>query len=234
MMLTTAKLGFSNAECERVCKALHRDGVCRADKPLSDAFAGLLFDALSAHSWGSVAKIKKNRLAGISQEDEVRLKPFVEAQAAERFGYLYDHLPWEKPGTATQPRCKAFDRLHEEWNAPEALEKWSIIAQGAPVTGLEMNATRFRPGHFLTPHTDGKVGTRVAAFVLSLETNWHPHWGGQTHIEDNHGETQVLTPKFNTLTLFTVPRDHFVAQVANYAPRGRIAISGWLLNETTG
>ena len=26
----------------------------------------------------------------------------------------------------------------------------------------------------------------------------------------------------------------FVAQVANYAPRGRIAIRGWLLNETTG
>lgn len=231
--MTTAdpSLAFSSDDCHRICEELHRDGVCRAQGPLSDAFAKTLFNSLDEHDWGFVAKIKKNRIAAKSSEDEARFKPFIEAQAGHKFGYLYDHLPWEQPDAARQARCAAFDQLKEAWTRPAALELWSIVGRGAPVTDLQMNATRFRPGHFLAPHTDGVDGTRLAAFVLSLESEWRPHWGGQTHIDDNHGATQVLAPQFNTLTLFTVPRDHFVAQVATYAPRGRIAISGWLMSE---
>ena len=39
--------------------------------------------------------------------------------------------------------------------------------------------------------------------------------------------TDVFVPRFNTLSIFTVPQFHAVSCVAPYAPMGRLAITGW-------
>ena len=38
-----------------------------------------------------------------------------------------------------------------------------------------------------------------------------------------------FNPVFNSLSLFRVPQDHSVTQVTSFAPRDRLAISGWFL-----
>jgi SM-20-related protein len=46
------------------------------------------------------------------------------------------------------------------------------------------------------------------------------------HDQDGH-VTRGLSPSFNGLTLFTVPRVHSVAPVAAYAAAPRLSIVGW-------
>lgn len=66
-------------------------------------------------------------------------------------------------------------------------------------------------------------------YVLNLTRIWRPDWGGTLHFMEQDGRvTETVTPKFNTLTLFTVPALHYVAPVAPYAIAERYSITGWL------
>jgi Rps23 Pro-64 3,4-dihydroxylase Tpa1-like proline 4-hydroxylase len=94
----------------------------------------------------------------------------------------------------------------------------------------DAQATRYRPGHVLTGHDDAAEGkNRLYAYVLNLTREWRPDWGGALvfpgpdgHIEEGYA------PAFNALNLFAVPMRHAVTQVASFAPRDRLSITGWL------
>ncbi len=99
------------------------------------------------------------------------------------------------------------------------------------VTGVDASATQFRPGHYLTRHTDSPRGqNRKLAFVLGLTRNWHPDWGGLLQFYHPDGTPNLaFAPGFNTLDLFSVDKVHAVTYVAPYAGGPRSAISGWYL-----
>lgn len=171
--------------------------------------------------------------AGMDALDTVRRAQFdtlVHETARNGFQYLFDNCPLydlARAGMLTDPVLKtAFDTVRSE----------AFLSLARAVTGhdeisfADAQATRFRPGHFLTAHDDDAHGKgRVAAYVLNLTPDWRPDFGGQLQFFNAHGDVaEAYVPRFNALSLFKVPADHAVSVVAPFAPGARYAITGWL------
>jgi Rps23 Pro-64 3,4-dihydroxylase Tpa1-like proline 4-hydroxylase len=99
-------------------------------------------------------------------------------------------------------------------------------------TQMDAQLTKYSPGCFLKQHCDTRIGdgeVRHAALIISLTKNWRSDFGGLLHVQNDKGEiVKTLTPEFNTLNILSIPFDHFVSQVANYANRIRFSLIGWL------
>jgi hypothetical protein len=95
---------------------------------------------------------------------------------------------------------------------------------------VDAQATRYRPGHFLTTHTDEAPGKgRLFAYVLNFTPVWRLDWGGLLVFRDQDGHVaEGYTPAFNALNIFRVPQDHAVTPVAPYARGDRLSITGWI------
>lgn len=93
--------------------------------------------------------------------------------------------------------------------------------------------TRYRPGDFIGLHNDigSERSDRLTAYTIGLTRRWRSDWGGQLLFHDDAGDiTRGFAPRWNTLTLFSVPQMHSVAPVAAYATAPRLSIVGWLRN----
>ncbi len=149
--------------------------------------------------------------------------------AATSFQYLYENYPVADIHAAGQLNRSALAAMFDLMNAPETL----ALLRG--VTGLradfcDMQATRYGPGHFLTVHDDDAgARNRTFAYVLGLTEGWSPVWGGQLQFLDSaHSNVEAaFVPRFNTLSIFAVPAPHHVSQVAGFAPKGRVSLTGW-------
>ncbi len=109
------------------------------------------------------------------------------------------------------------------------------------ITGLQitqlrtMFLSRYRSGHFLSPHSD--KGNGKIAFVINLSKNWLPQYGGNLHFlsEDRQTIIETWTPAFNNMVIFYVPPEHeadcgmphFVGHVNPNVRFSRYAITGW-------
>ena len=119
---------------------------------------------------------------------------------------------------------------------PAFLNSPAFIAFARGVTGddridfADAQATRYRPGHLLTTHSDEAAGkNRLYAYVLNLTRDWRSDWGGALlFLEDEGHIAEGFAPAFNALNIFAVPAAHSVGQVASFAPRDRLSITGWL------
>ena len=100
------------------------------------------------------------------------------------------------------------------------------------IAGADGQATLYVPGHFLNAHSDQIQGhKRRVAYVLNMSKNWDPDWGGLLQFYGPEKSVdQVFVPRFNSLSLFTVPQEHAVTAIAPYAPVGRFAITGWFVD----
>jgi len=93
----------------------------------------------------------------------------------------------------------------------------------------------YESGHYNGPHTDGNNG-RIA-FVYHLSKDWKPEMGGLFMRMDWDWKTvnKVVTPPFNTLTIFDTEWDgqrgapHMVSEVAQGCDNKRISYTGWYL-----
>ena len=94
----------------------------------------------------------------------------------------------------------------------------------------DAQATRYRPGDFLTAHDDDVAGKhRLYAYVLNFTPAWRPDWGGLLAFHDADGHvSEAYTPTFNALNIFRVPQQHAVTQVASFAGAQRLSITGWI------
>lgn len=126
-------------------------------------------------------------------------------------------------------RGDALSAFFDFVNGPEFLAFGKAVTGLAPVA-CEAQATRYRPGDLLTIHSDRDSGTRrLAAWVFNLTREWRPEWGGLLLFHDRDRMVEGIHPLFNSLSLFRVPMDHSVTQVSTFAPRDRMAVSGWFL-----
>ena len=105
------------------------------------------------------------------------------------------------------------------------------------INGFEGHSACYRPNCFLTTHHDlDAANQRKTAFIFGFTKFWKMEWGGLLHmLDDDMNINEVLVPSHNTLTLFSVPRNHFVSHVAPYASQnpkhGRYTITGWYLQK---
>jgi Rps23 Pro-64 3,4-dihydroxylase Tpa1-like proline 4-hydroxylase len=147
-----------------------------------------------------------------------------------QFSFLYDVHIVTQTGAA-YPAANHYLRAVTDF-----LEGEAFLGLCRAVTGLDgiafadAQATRYRPGHFLTQHDDNvPEQKRLAAYVLNLTPRWRPEWGGLLLFLDGEGHVdQGFTPAFNALNIFTVPQRHIVTQVAPFAGGPRLSITGWL------
>lgn len=155
------------------------------------------------------------------------------AEARHSFRYRYDvirvpdHRPVDRDVGASLGAFASFIAL------PTTLDLLHGITGGKKASFADAQATRYSPGDFLTRHDDEAEGaSRAFAYVLNLVDDWRAEWGGLLHFFDDEGEVaSVFTPKFNHLSLFSVPQPHSVSFVAPYAGAPRISVTGWLRSD---
>jgi hypothetical protein len=156
------------------------------------------------------------------------LRPIL-ARARLGFQYLYDSFPlsdhFERGEPLESPLVGVFDFLRSE----AMLEFARRITGRTDIKQVDAQATRYRPGHFLTAHDDRDDGNgRVAAYVLNLTPAWRTDWGGILQFPDKDGHVvEGYMPTFNALNLFKVPVVHLVSAVAPFAGSVRFSITGW-------
>jgi SM-20-related protein len=149
-------------------------------------------------------------------------------RAGDGFSYVYlaCYLKgiYDAPEMASHPLHKLFNLL----NSPEFLAFFREVSGYTETERVDAAATWYRPGDFLNLHTD-HVGLRKTAYTLGFTKNWRTDWGGQLLFHTKGGDIERgYMPAFNVLTMFNIPRDHSVAQVAHYAKERRLTVSGWL------
>jgi Rps23 Pro-64 3,4-dihydroxylase Tpa1-like proline 4-hydroxylase len=122
-------------------------------------------------------------------------------------------------------------RVLELFNSPPYLTFMRRLVGNERVRRLNAQATRYRPGHFLRVHSDENESEgRLFAYVLNLSQGWQADWGGLLQFVDAEGRVEeTYLPRWNTLSLFAVPKGHTVSLVAPWAADDRLAITGWLL-----
>lgn len=219
--------------------ALRRDGVpeaFRADGRLrlahalpedrARAFAGHLSGLpdwqLTMSVGGRNARIAPQTFESYPPEERQQLFQNLSADAARGQGFFYDSIELTGGESGLLAEAAAMIR------APETLAAVSAML-GEDVTSVSAQATRYRPGQWLTRHRDDPQGeTRRLAYVLSLTERWHPDWGGLLQFfEDDGMPRDAWMPGLGALALFRVSHVHSVTYVAPWAQAPRLAITGW-------
>ncbi|MFK7957847.1 MAG: 2OG-Fe(II) oxygenase family protein [Lysobacterales bacterium] len=158
------------------------------------------------------------------------LESQIAAQARQGFGFAYESYMMVTAYLEKRDPGLLLHTVLELLNHPATLSLLQQVTGDSSVTRLDAQATCYRPGHFLRFHDDlEETERRRFAFVLNLSQHWQADWGGLLQLMQ--GRSQVLatlTPTFNSLTLFEVPREHCVSMVTPFAGEPRLAITGWL------
>jgi Rps23 Pro-64 3,4-dihydroxylase Tpa1-like proline 4-hydroxylase len=151
--------------------------------------------------------------------------------ARDSFQFVYDSY------MLGRARAEGWDpqlQLHvvlDFLNSPDFIEFARYLTGDSAINAVNAQATRYRPGQFLTPHSDQHSGEgRRYAYVINLTPRWKADWGGQLQFIDADGNvSESFMPRWNTLSLFRVPSLHHVSLVSPWAGEERLAITGWFL-----
>ena len=155
-------------------------------------------------------------------------------RAKTEFQFVYESYMMVKAAREGRDPTLILHAILDFLNSEEfiAFARW--LVNDPKISHASAQATRYRPGHFLTLHQDKeKNEDRAYAYVINLTRNWQADWGGLLQFENDRGDvTQTFVPHWNSLSLFKVPQSHIVSLVAPYATEDRLAITGWLLRPT--
>lgn len=113
-------------------------------------------------------------------------------------------------------------------DSDEFLHVMRRITGKAAVNRVWAEATCYEKCCFLGGHRDDHHPDNVVAFVFNMSREWQLDWGGLLMLLTPEAAPTILPPLFNSLSLFTVPRDHLVSAVSPAATGQRLSITGWL------
>ena len=125
-----------------------------------------------------------------------------------------------------------------ELSIRNAVSSPNFISMIRDISGVNISVmttmflSKYKTGHFLSPHSD--KGNGKLAAIINLTPNWKPQYGGALHILSNDRSEIIETfiPGFNNIILFSVEDEevdnsHFVGHVANNVLQTRFAITSW-------
>lgn len=227
-----------------LAQSYQRDRRIQIRDVLAESAATQLADMLrSATPWGLArqsdvlppAWVRADKLAALTPEQRQKEEDSVLRTMEDR-GYAFRYSAY--------PMVTAY---LERWHPGSQHEKLLEALNSAPfidfvrrVTGIaelvkgDAQATLYAPGQFLAQHDDSEQarGRRVAYVLNFTDADWRTDWGGYLNFFDEAGDIVVgYRPKFNTLSLFSVPQAHHVSYVPPFAPRSRYAITGWFRDQ---
>lgn len=204
--------------------------------------AGRLFDCLDKEVNWTLAYIDDNGPQAVGQEkfrnlsrlEQSRFNKKILQRARSEFQFLYNSYMMVTAYKAGRDPGLLLHGVLEYLNSTQFIEAMRRITGVSAIRKADAQATRYLPGHFLRCHDDRSPVQqgREVAYVLNLTKQWQPDWGGLLHFYDANGDiVETLMPRFNTLTLFRVPTNHFVSQVSSFATEPRYAITGWMRSD---
>lgn len=205
---------------------------------LGGTFADDLYQCLNGwQQWALVtvvAGVHRNfdsaKMDSLEPAKRAELDELICVEARSGFQYIYDRYPLADPGHRPSLDNPLLLRAHDMLNSQPFLDRVREVTGINRIRFADGQMTRYRRGNYLTLHNDYDEGkNRLAAYVLSLTRDWLPDYGGQLQfIGDDGRVAEALVPGFNTLTLFKVPTQHLVTQVAQHVQVSRLSITGWL------
>ncbi|WP_226644936.1 2OG-Fe(II) oxygenase family protein [Microbulbifer variabilis] len=169
------------------------------------------------------SEISKEEFKQLEANERLSLIKSVHKQASNGVGFWYGRQGLNQ--NSPTHLASIYNLLSSE----EMMSNVREITGISSLAYLSAQLTAFAPGDFITRHKDDVSSEkRRVAFVYNLSENWHPDWGGLLQFYKNDGSpTESWTPQYNSLCLFDVKHIHSVTCVAPFAPKLRIAISGW-------
>lgn len=224
---------------EALQQQLDETGRCSIQPILSDEAAALLEAHLAAsEEWCRIRGIGGQRFdlppeAARDSSPQVladhrAIDEAIAGDAGKSFAFLYDAIPMTEEARAPDPDSP-LAQLRRAMTDP-AVYRWLERLTGeSALSGVEIQATRFTKGDFLSLHHDGPSTDRKIATVLGLSRDWSLDWGGNLLFPSVDDRVEGLSPGYNRLDLFMVPQFHTVTAVTAAAPRPRLAVSGWFL-----
>jgi len=181
---------------------------------------------------GNTVVLSPEELQRLSPQDRAQRIANVCARARDQFGFIYQAFLMAENYAQKNYPGHPLHAVFEFINSAPFVNMVRQVTGISSINGADGQATLYVPGHFLNTHTDQIQGhKRRVAYVLNMSKNWDPDWGGLLQFYGPEKSIdQVFVPRFNSLSLFTVPQDHAVTAVAPYAPVGRFAITGWFVD----
>lgn len=190
---------------------------------------------LAVNNGGQVFDLKRTELEALTLEEREQAARSIETRARSQFQYVYDAFRISGADESGREVPSLFTRLFDFMNSEAMLAFMRELTGDTRIRHINMKASRYRPGHFLTKHDDGHVATRLYAYVLNLTPKWHPDWGGLLVFHDQDGHVaEGFTPAFNAINIFKVPMQHAVTMVAPFASGARYSFTGWMHSVAPG
>lgn len=174
--------------------------------------------------------LKSVDIAALDASKREQLIALIYAQATNQFQYLFDSFRISDEFDAGRYMSGPMADFYRWMNSASGLQFLREITGDDRVAYVDAQATRYRPGHFLTTHDDGVQGKdRLFAYVLNLTPRWTPDWGGLLMFLGADGHVaEAYSPAWNALNILKVPQPHAVSVVAPFAASARHSITGWI------
>ena len=100
------------------------------------------------------------------------------ARARDEFQFVYDSFMLVRARKEGWDPDLVLHFMLDFLNSPEFLEFARYLTNDAAINAVNAQATRYRPGHFLTPHEDiSETEGRRYVYVINLTQRWQPEWG---------------------------------------------------------
>jgi hypothetical protein len=211
---------------------LHIPNVLAADSAerVAEALASHRDWTLSVKVGDETFEMPLERLAEADPAERARIGALTADGSSPKMQYLFD--TW-RVGFFVDRGFRsggAIEALYDFMNGDVFLDFVRDLTGDARAAFCDAQATRYRPGHFLTAHDDSSEGKhRLFAYVLNFTRAWRPDFGGQLQFLDDAGHVEeAYSPAFNALNLFAVPKKHAVSYVAPFAQSERLSVTGWV------
>jgi len=168
------------------------------------------------------------RVATLGAQKQAEVMSGAYARAGHQFQYLYDAHSLSKDGEPYPDPAHYLSAVTAFLNSAPFLDFARALTGDASIAFADAQATRYRPGHFLSQHDDANEPGRVAAYVLNLTPRWRADWGGALLFSDHPGHIAGgYFPVFNAINILAVPQPHWVGFVSPFAGAARYSITGW-------
>lgn len=226
-----------NRVVAQVREVLARSGRVHVPELFSQEAAQELYEACRGLDWKLVFRgtrtnydFAEKDINALEVGQKAALLDSINAQATTGFQYLYDSYrisDFAETGTLEAgPIASFFATLNSE----QMLQRFRALTGDDRIQYVDAQATRFRPGHFLTAHDDHQPDKhRLYAYVINLTPVWRADFGGLLmFIGDDGHISEAYTPRWNALNILKVPQPHAVSVVAPFARGARYSITGWM------
>lgn len=203
-----------------------------ADHLLQMAQTGIDWDLAFQGEDGRPAVLGRNEITALGDEALRRRLTAMMQKAGVGYGFIYLAYPLITAYLAGRDPGHPVHALTEFLNA-DFLDLGRRVTGRDDIAKADGQLTHYRPGDFIGLHNDvgSEKSDRLVAYTFGLTRHWRADWGGQLLFHDAAGNViHGHAPRWNTLTLFDVPRDHSVAPVSAYAQAPRLSVVGWLRN----